>query len=60
MKTIHEQIEAQQIISNINIMMEKTKSPGIEFKILWKKSINELRAIQEDSIKKYNLFLKSN
>jgi hypothetical protein len=59
MNTLNEQVEKQTLISNINMMLEITKQPVVEFKKLYKKSIDQLREMQEDNIEKYNLFLKT-
>lgn len=54
MKTLNEQIEAQQLISNINLMRQKIGVQPYTFENLWSRSVDWLRAEQDSTIKHYN------
>jgi hypothetical protein len=59
MKNLNEQIEAQQLISNINMMREKIGIAPADFKYLWKQSVEWLRNEQDTTIQHYNEAIKN-
>jgi hypothetical protein len=58
-KTFNEQVEAQSLITNINLMRLKIGVPASDFDYLWKQSIEWLRNEQETLIQHYNEALKN-
>ena len=58
-KTFDEQVEAQSLITNINLMRIKIGVPASDFNYLWKQSIEWLRNEQETLIQHYNEAVKN-
>ena len=59
LKTFAEEVEAQQLITNINLMRLKIGVSIHSFNFLYKKSIEELRSEQESTILHYNEAIKN-
>jgi len=58
-KSFEQQVEAQQLISNINTMRSVIGLTPLDFNYLWKQSIEWLRKEQEIAIEQYNQALKN-